>query len=242
MISRTLARQLAIDYSLPPEKVGDGKNHFTVYEPHEGMRLFDSDGRKCFLKACSTGNSLLMTGREDIISVLSEKLENADCEWAFEFGTLSSIDTLIKRYGYRISQVHMFFISDRVSEVPPEGITTYSREEIRQFENAGFDEAFLFSERTPDIFGASVSENGQIVAMAGASLDSPYMMQIGVNVTEGHGGKGYATRCVCAVRDMAVNAGYLVYYGTSVSHIASQRVAISAGFRPAFCELITEKI
>ncbi|MGN0907911.1 MAG: hypothetical protein ACI4NM_12260, partial [Bullifex sp.] len=175
MISRTLARQLSIDYSISPEKVYDGKNHFTVYEPHEGMRLFDSDGRTCFLKACATGNSLLMTGREDIISSLSGKLENADGEWVFESGTISSIENLIKRYGYRISQVHIFFISDRISATPPEGVTTYSREEIRQFENAGFDEAFLFSERTPDIFGASISENGQIVAMAGASLDSPYM-------------------------------------------------------------------
>ena len=237
-----LIRQLPLDYSLTPEEVCDGKNHFTAYEPHTGMRLFDSDGSECFLKACGTGNSLLMTGREDVISILSEKLQDACGAWVFEFGTLSSIDNLIRKYGYRISQVHIFFISDKASSIPPEGITAYTRDEIKQFESAGFDEAFLFSERTPDIYGASISENGNIVAMAGASMDSPYMMQVGENVAEGCEGKGYATRCVSAVRDMAVNECFLVYYGTSVSHIASQRVALNAGFVPAFCELITEKL
>ena len=34
----------------------------------------------------------------------------------------------------------------------------------------------------------------------------------------------------------------LPYYGTSMSHIASQRVALGAGFLPAWAELATSRI
>jgi hypothetical protein len=34
----------------------------------------------------------------------------------------------------------------------------------------------------------------------------------------------------------------LPYYGTSMSHIASQKVALGAGFVPAWAELVTDRI
>ncbi len=39
-----------------------------------------------------------------------------------------------------------------------------------------------------------------------------------------------------------LSRGRLLYYGTSMGHIASQKVALGAGFVPAWAELVTDRI
>ena len=94
----------------------------------------------------------------------------------------------------------------------------------------------------PDRIGIAAVLNGEIIGMAGASEDSPLMRQIGINVLPDFRGKGIAEYLVTALKNMILDEGYLPFYGTSMSHLASQRVALSAGFRPAWTELTAEKI
>ena len=44
------------------------------------------------------------------------------------------------------------------------------------------------------------------------------------------------------IKNEILNRGKLPFYGTSMSHIASQRVALGAGFVPAWSELYCEAI
>ena len=53
-------------------------------------------------------------------------------------------------------------------------------------------------------------------------------------------GMGIGTTLVAMLKNAVLDRGVLPFYGTSVSHIASQRVAVKAGFLPAWAELITE--
>ena len=85
-------------------------------------------------------------------------------------------------------------------------------------------------------------EDGRILGMAGASADSPMMWQIGINVEPEARGKGVAALLVTLLKNDILERGVLPFYGTAMSHIASQRVALAAGFRPAWAELVTEKI
>ena len=49
--------------------------------------------------------------------------------------------------------------------------------------------------------------------------------------------------CVVAIiKNEILSRGKLPFYGTSMSHIASQRVALAAGFVPAWAELYCEAI
>ena len=83
---------------------------------------------------------------------------------------------------------------------------------------------------------------GEIISMVGASADSPFMWQIGINTMPEAEGMGIGTTLVAMLKNAVLDRGVLPFYGTSVSHIASQRVAVKAGFLPAWAELITEAI
>ena len=82
----------------------------------------------------------------------------------------------------------------------------------------------------------------RILGMAGASCDSDTMWQIGINVEDIERGNGIGTMLVALLKNEVLKRGKLPYYGTAMSHVASQRVALSAGFVPAWVELCTSKL
>lgn len=95
---------------------------------------------------------------------------------------------------------------------------------------------------TPDVLGIAAVKDGNIIGMAGTGADSPYMYQIGINVLPDHRRKVIGAQLVTLLKNKVLELGKLPYYGTSVSHIASQKTAVKAGFIPAWTELVTEKV
>ena len=80
----------------------------------------------------------------------------------------------------------------------------------------------------------------EIVGMAGASADSPYLWQIGINVNKEFEGRHIASGLVSILKRDNMEKDIVPYYGTSFSNLASQHVAAKAGFEVAWVELITE--
>ncbi len=78
--------------------------------------------------------------------------------------------------------------------------------------------------------------------MAGASADSPLFWQIGINVDFQARGLHVGSTLVRLLAQDIIAHGAVPYYGTSMSHIASQRVAHRAGFAVTWAELITEEV
>lgn len=243
-INSILEKQLALDYCCNPEDVSDVANHFTVFRQIEGRRRFDYDDDR-FLKITSINGKILCTGRDDVIADLSDRLKNADGRWFMEAGPLARLNGIIRGYGWRIKQVHPFYIAAENTPVHMDGIDTkwFLRDEIAQFDgDTRFDEAFAFSKAAPDVLGVAAMVDGIIIGMAGASADSPTMWQIGINVAPKAEGRGIGKGLVTLLKNAVLKEGILPFYGTALSHIASQRVAIGAGFVPAWAELITECI
>ena len=105
-----------------------------------------------------------------------------------------------------------------------------------------YSEAFAFEPDAPDVLGVAAFREGQMLGVAGASSDSPTMWQIGINVNPESREAGIGTLLVTLLKNEILRRGFLPYYGTSMSHIASQRVALGSGFLPAWAELVTAKI
>ena len=101
--------------------------------------------------------------------------------------------------------------------------------------------AFCFDENSPDMLGVAAVIDDQIVGMAGASADSPLLWQIGINVGNEFEGRHIGSTLVSVLKHDIMEMGLVPYYGTSVSNLASQRVAANAGFEVTWIELLSEK-
>ena len=129
-----------------------------------------------------------------------------------------------------------------------------SEEQIESFRgDKRYSNALGFSERRPDVLvlaayavdgtgdteGAGIPANADPVAMVGMSDDSPIMRQIGIDVLPAFRGAGIASALVRDAARLTLAEGYLPFYGTSPSHMLSQRVALNAGLVPTWWEYVS---
>lgn len=241
-MNELLIRQLAIDYCCTEEDVKSKDNIFTVYQPKEERRIFEEE--ECFLKVVSINGKILATGRSDIIVWVKERYENGSGAWFMEADNLIELDQKLREFGCKIGQAHPFYLATEKSEVDTGDFTIvkYIGDEIEQFrDDDRFDEAFIFQEMPKDELGVAAVKDGKILGMAGATSDSDRMWQIGINVMPEAEGLGIGSMLVALIKNDILDLGKLPFYGTGMSHIASQRVAIRAGFFPAWAELVCEK-
>ena len=119
-----------------------------------------------------------------------------------------------------------------------------------------YSNALGFSERRPDVLvlaayavdgagdteGAGIPANADPVAMVGMSDDSPIMRQIGIDVLPAWRGAGIASVLVRDAARLTLAEGYLPFYGTSPSHMLSQRVAMNAGLVPTWWEYVSTSL
>ena len=132
-----------------------------------------------------------------------------------------------------------------------------SEEQIESFrEDKRYSNALGFSERRPDVLvlaayavdgaddteGAGIPANADPVAMVGLSDDSPIMRQIGIDVLPAFRGAGIASALVRDAARLTLAEGYLPFYGTSPSHMLSQRVAMNAGLVPTWWEYVSTSL
>ena len=80
------------------------------------------------------------------------------------------------------------------------------------------------------------------IAMVGVSDDSPIMRQIGIDVLPAWRGAGIASVLVRDAARLTLAEGYLPFYGTSPSHMLSQRVAMNAGLVPTWWEYVSTSL
>lgn len=237
-----LTKQLAIDFCCSEEDVMSNENIFTEYMPQEGRRIFNEG--ECYLKVASVHGKILASGRSDVIAWAREHYKDGSGAWFMDFKTLRELDLKMKEYGCCINQAHPFFIATEKTNVDTRDYTIkiYRGDELEQFrDDDRFDEAFIFDDMPKDEIGIAAIKDGQILGMAGATSDSDLMWQIGINVMPEAEGLGIGSMLVALLKNEILDMGKLPFYGTAMSHIASQRVALKAGFYPAWAELSCKK-
>ena len=242
-IKEKLYQQLAIDYCCQISDIKDDKNHFMEYKKLEGRRRFE-EADDCVLKVIAVNGKLIFTGKKSVVDVCQKQFSNKSGNWFMDVVNFRNLDEILKKEGYRIKTVHPFFIpkDDHVHEINRKKKKKYNQEEILQFKDDDrFDEAFCFSEASPDVLAVAAIIDNEIVGMAGASADSPSFWQIGINVNKNFEGRHIASGLVSILKSDILQKGIVPYYGTSFSNLASQHVAARAGFEVAWVELITEK-
>lgn len=240
-MNEILVNQLAIDFCCTPEQVLCRENSFTPYSPLPGRRIFQEG--EVFLKVAAFRGKLLFTGKPEIVEWAQSRYGQTSGAWFFDGKSLCDMNEGVGQFGCRVGQAHPFFIGEQKTAVDSGTfeIRRYAGEALEQFRgDSRFDEAFLFDTIPKDELGIAALENGRICGMAGATSDSERMWQIGINVMPEAWGRGIGPMLVALLKNEILSMGVLPFYGTSMSHIASQQTAIRAGFLPAWAELSCE--
>lgn len=235
-----LLRQLAADFCVSEADVLDASHHFTVFEPQPDRRRY-LEITPCILKIAVVNGKLLFTGRDDVIDRCRSLYPDADAPWFMEAPNLAALNRELEAFGAQIRYRQPFYIADKAAPVNTQNFTIlrYTPETIAAFKgDARFEDAYGFCEAAPDMLGVAAMKDGELLGMAGASADSPFLWQIGVNVLPEARGQGVAAMLVQLLRNDVLAAGRLPFYGTSISHLESQRVALRSGFLPAWFELV----
>lgn len=235
-----LIRQLAADFCCTADDVRDAQHHFTVFEPRPERRQYQ-EIVPCILKIAVVNGKLLFTGRADVIARCRELYASANAPWFMEATNLAALNRELSTFDAQIRHMRPFYINANASPVPeqPFDIVRYRGDEIGQFRgDSRFGNAYGFCETAPDMLGVAAVKDGEILGMAGVSADSDLLWQIGIDVMPEARGQGVAAALVAHIRNDVLAEGRLPYYGTSISHMASQRVALRCGFRPAWFELV----
>ena len=103
--------------------------------------------------------------------------------------------------------------------------------------------AYPVDEQAPDTpASGEIPALADPIAMVGLSDDSPIMRQIGIDVLPAWRGAGIASVLVRDAARLTLAEGYLPFYGTSPSHMLSQRVALNAGLVPTWWEYVSTSL
>ena len=238
-----LEQQLAIDYDCTVEEIRSIQNVYRGMKKTAKMRPIGDIN--CMFKMAIYNEKLLVMADERILEWCRETFGEQRGTWMSEPQSLIMIHNKLQEYGQRLADIHHHYIPDmrRQQEKVQRrfDVRFYEAQEIEVFRNDDrFWEALLFNEDTPDMLAVCAMDGDTILGMASATRDCKSLWQIGVNVTKEGQGKGIGAYVTAILKEALLERGIIPTYATVESHIKSQRVALQAGFEPAFFEMFSE--
>ena len=227
-ILQIVQSQLATDLNCTAEDLNGEKDSliFAETKNNPGRRPFPR-GDSHF-EMLSMGKSIVVSATPDILNIGKPLLSGKNREDAFSMPFVQGHS--------------LYYLPDlaRIQPLPPPAEFEY--EVIEQndipalYKFDGFCNAIQYNPNhpRPDVLVILAKKVGHIVGMAGASADCAKMWQIGMDVMPQFRGHGLAAYLVNWLTLEILNRGYVPYYGTASSNIASQRVAHRVGYYPAW--------
>lgn len=236
-------KQFYLDFNVENKIFDNGKITISNSKKIQGARIME--GKDLFFKAAVfLGKAYIMVD-DEISDWALEKFQNSAPQWFFEYPDLRMIDKKLKEYKREIADTHIYFLPSKDdNEIKPlREIRWFEQEELLQFkEKNHFTSALCFSKTQPDVLAVAAVDNGELIAMAGASMDGNYLWQIGINVLPDYQNQGLAANLTSIMKQEILNRGKTPFYGTSESHTISQNVGLKAGFLPAWSEIFVRNI
>lgn len=219
-------RQLAIDYNCTADDFLKDGFIFTEAKQEEGRRPLPWVTPR--LELITMGHGVVINASKNILPCVRRQLDGK-----------TRFDAFCLPFVYGINP---YYLPD-VDKIAPLSKPAGFEYEMVEKENIpalcaleGFHNAIQYDKNSqrPDMLVALAKHKGEVVGMAGASADCKTMWQIGVDVLPSYRGNGLATALVHMLTVEILNRGYIPYYSTDCSNVASQRVANQLGYFPAW--------
>ena len=220
--------QLAVDLNCTIADLNGEKDSFVFTEAKENPSRRPFPRGKDHFEMLSMGNAIIVSATPQIMNLVKPQLQGKTRDDAFSMPFINGLGIY---YLPDLSQIRPI--------PPPDGFTYELIEQcdippLYQFE--GFHNAIGYdvNHPRPDVLAALAKHGDQIVGMAGASADCVLLWQVGMDVLPEHRRHGLGAYLVNRLKLEILKRGYVPYYGTSSSNLASQRVAHRAGYAPAW--------
>ncbi len=245
-IKKTFYEQLASDLGCTVDDIASEKNIFTCSKKLEGARTCNWHEISKLNLICINSKIVARSEEPEIINWLRENYTSFKGEWLSEYGDLRKLDEGLKQFDICIGNLQPFFVPGEKKIEPDYNVLKdielkwYNQEEILQFKgDRRFEHAINFDKSAPDVIAVTAQRNGEVLAMAAANADSKRLWQMGIDVIPEYKGYGLGTTMVILLKNKIMKMDILPYYGTAVSHIQSQMIAVKSGFVPGWMELCT---
>lgn len=227
-ITGAVKSQLALDMNCSPGDFDGEKDSFLFTEAKDrpGRRPFPRGERP--FEMLSMGRTIVVSASPALLDFLKPALEGK-----------SRDDAFFMPFVYGHSLYYLPDLGTIKALEPPDGFVfeTAERDTIPAlYQFGGFRNALQYdvNHPRPDVLALLAKKDGRLAGMAGASADCARMWQIGMDVLPEYRGNGIAAYIVNRLTLEILERGYVPYYGTASSNIASQRVAHRAGYYPAW--------
>lgn len=239
--------QLAVDFNAKPEDFTKSGILFTAPARNPGRRAYGTETP--FFEMVTVGNSTVIMADERLWKELEAWAAGAEeAHWLFELPRMVKLAGILSPYGYELTQTfhHYLPAEDFEPAAPPDGLALrwLEREDISAYyPNTAWPNALqeTGNPERPDALALAAMDGAKPAAMAGASLDSPAMWQIGIDVRPEYRGRGLGTLLVRGLAYEVERRGAMPFYGTSLSNLHSQNIARNCGFAPAWVAVSAKK-
>ena len=244
-IEQHIKEQLALEFNCAPEDFE--REEIVITKPclHEKRRKFSED--PFFLQMATFGGNAVISAQEEIHPWLTEWSKDKKGFWLFEQQNYYELECELRKYGYKMALTHHMFLPKKdVQDAKPEfEVRWLEQKDIppfygkEEFSNALCDR---FKPERPDVLAIVALDGEKVMGMAGCSADTPSMWQIGIDVLPEYRGRGIGKQLVILLKNETIRRGAIPYYGTSLSNLASWKIALGSGFAPAWVETESRKI
>ena len=109
-IEDKIREQLSCELNCRPEDFLKEENVITAGIMHEKRRMFSE--KPFFLQMATFGGNAVISADERIIPWLQDWVKDKKGFWLFEQQNFYELDTMLRRYGYKMAPTHHMFIPD----------------------------------------------------------------------------------------------------------------------------------
>lgn len=220
----TVYNQLAIDYNCNADDFEKDGTIFTVAEKIRCRRAMPFITPR--LEIITFGRGIVVNASNNIISYAKKKLQGK-----------SNYEVLNSPLVYGVNPYYLPGTDNiKVIENNNYEFKLIDNNIQNYYKYKGLHNALQYNENSerPEVLAAIACDNRKLIGIACASADSKKMWQIGVDVLPEYRGNGIAVKLVNMLTIETLNRGIVPYYTTDNANINSQRVAVKAGYFPAW--------
>lgn len=207
-----------------------------IFDRHENQYVV-SDHK--YFEMVSFGKDIVFFGNEQMLDFSKTQFHGMTTNQVMDGRNLYLIDHQLRQSGYELSGEHLRFIRTRSSQVTNRDFVKHGYyfrffhdEEITElYQYQKFENALDYE---TDKIAYGVFFSGELVALCAADNKLGKLWQIGVDVKEHYRGKGLGAVIVNSLANEIERRGFIPFYTTKGSNLPSMKIAIRAGFTPAW--------